>query len=89
MPVSHAELAKHGRQQLPVVLGSVAIAINPDTIGKGNLELTGLLLADIYLGKITSWSDPAIKALNPDVALPDTKISPLTRKNAREQRSYS
>lgn len=81
MPVSHAELAKHGRQQFPIVLGSVAIAVNLDTIGKGNLKLTGPLLADIYLGKITSWSDAAIRALNPDIALPDTRISPLTRKD--------
>lgn len=81
VPVSHEELAKHGRQQLPIVLGSVAIAVNLDGIGKGQINLTGPILADIYLGKIRSWTDPAIKAVNPDLALPDLAISPVTRKD--------
>ena len=81
VPVSHAELAQHGRQQFPIVLGSVAIAINLDGLAQGQLNLSGPLLADIYLGKIQSWSDPAIKAINPDLVLPDLKISPIHRKD--------
>ena len=47
---------------------------NLDGVGPGQLKLTGELLADIYLGKIQNWADPAIKALNPDLKLPDAKI---------------
>ncbi len=79
VPLSHAELAKHGLQQFPIVLGSVAIAINLEGIDR--LNLSGPLLADIYLGKIQSWSDPAIKQLNPEQNLPDIKISPIHRKD--------
>ncbi|ANP85533.1 phosphate ABC transporter substrate-binding protein PstS [Rhizobium leguminosarum] len=81
VPVSHDELLKHGRQQFPIVLGSVAIAVNLDGIDKGRINLTGPLLANIYLGKIQSWADPAIKAINPEISLPDQKISPVTRKD--------
>ncbi|WP_105383082.1 phosphate ABC transporter substrate-binding protein PstS [Neorhizobium alkalisoli] len=81
VPVSHEELAKRGRQQFPIVLGSVAIAVNLDGIEKGGINLTGPILADIYLGKIKSWADPAIKTVNPDIAFPDLAISPITRKD--------
>lgn len=81
VPVSHVELAKHGRQQFPIVLGSVAVAVNIDGVTKGSLKLSGQLLADIYLGKIKSWSDPAIKALNPDLTLPELEIRPVHRKD--------
>ncbi|MGZ2424233.1 phosphate ABC transporter phosphate-binding protein [Rhizobium laguerreae] len=81
VPVSHDELLKHGRQQFPIVLGSVAIAVNLDGIDKGRINLTGPLLANIYLGKIQSWADPAIKAINPEISLPDQKISPVSRKD--------
>ncbi|MET3650211.1 phosphate ABC transporter substrate-binding protein PstS [Phyllobacterium ifriqiyense] len=79
VPLSHAELVKHGRQQFPIVLGSVAIAINLEGIDR--LSLSGSLLADIYLGKIQSWSDPAIKQLNPELNIPDVKITPIHRKD--------
>lgn len=67
-PVSHKELARHGRQQFPIVLGSMAVAVNLDGIEKDGIKLTGPVLADIYLGKIKSWVDPAIRAVNPDIA---------------------
>ncbi|WP_105402730.1 MULTISPECIES: phosphate ABC transporter substrate-binding protein PstS [Neorhizobium] len=81
VPVSHEELAKHGRQQFPIVLGSVAVAVNLDGIEKSGINLTGPVLADIYLGKIKSWADPAIKAANPNIAFPDLAISAVTRKD--------
>lgn len=81
VPVSHEELLKLGRQQFPIVLGSVAIAVNLDGIEKGRVNLTGPLLANIYLGKIQSWADPAIKEVNPDINLPELKISPINRKD--------
>lgn len=81
VPVNPAELEKHGREQFPIVFGSVAIVANIDGFENGALRLSGPVLADIYLGKIRSWSDPAIKALNPNAALPDLSISVLYRKD--------
>lgn len=80
-PVDAAELKKAGRQQFPIVMGAIAVVINLDGIGPGSLRLTGPLLADIYLGKIQSWSDPAIKAANPDLTLPDLRIRVLHRRD--------
>lgn len=81
VPMSHDELVKHGRQQFPIVLGSVAVAVNLEGIAAGDLKLSGPVLADIYLGKIQSWADPAIKEINPDLQLPDVKILPMYRKD--------
>jgi phosphate transport system substrate-binding protein len=67
-----------GCVQIPWALGATAILINVHGLSK-QLHLTGPVLADIYLGKITSWADPAIKALNPGVSLPGTKITPVYR----------
>lgn len=80
-PINAAELEKAGRQQFPIVMGAIAVVVNLDGIGPGSLRLTGPLLADIYLGKIQSWSDPAIKAVNPDLTLPDLRISVVHRKD--------
>ena len=67
-----------GCVQIPWALGGTAILINVHGLNK-QLHLTGKVIADIYLGKITSWNDPAIKALNPGVSLPGTKITPVYR----------
>ncbi|WP_280954626.1 phosphate ABC transporter substrate-binding protein PstS [Phyllobacterium sophorae] len=81
VPINPAELEKHGREQFPIVFGSVAVVANIDGFENGVLRLSGPVLANIYLGKIQSWSDPAIRALNPDAVLPDLKISVLYRKD--------
>ena len=64
--------------QIPWALGATAIDYNvkgaPD-----HLKLTGPVVADIYMGKITSWNDPAIAKLNPGVSLPGTHITPIYR----------
>ncbi len=57
---------------IPTVFGAVAVAYNID--GVDSLTLSGPVLADIFLGKITTWNDPAITDLNPGVAMPDTDI---------------
>lgn len=80
-PVSAAELEKRGRQQFPIVMGGIAVVVNLDGVPAGSLRLTGPLLADIYLGKIQNWSDLAIKAVNPDLALPDLRISVIHRQD--------
>jgi phosphate transport system substrate-binding protein len=79
MPLTDAELAKDGLLQFPTVIGGVVPVVNIKGIAPGQLKLTGAVLGDIYLGKITKWNDPAITGLNPGVALPDTNIAPVRR----------
>ena len=78
-PLKDDELAKKGLVQFPTVIGGVVPVVNIKGIGPGQLKLNGQVLGDIYLGKITKWSDPAIKALNPALPLPDAAISPVRR----------
>jgi phosphate transport system substrate-binding protein len=70
--------AAKGVIQIPWSLGAVVPAYNL-TGAPSSLKLTGPVLADIYLGKITSWNDPAIAKLNPGASLPSTKITPAYR----------
>jgi phosphate transport system substrate-binding protein len=79
MPLSDEDLAKKGLIQFPTVIGGVIPVVNIKGIAPGQMRLSGALLADIYLGKISKWNDPAIKALNPSLALPDAAISPVRR----------
>jgi phosphate transport system substrate-binding protein len=79
MPLKDEDLARKGQVQFPTVIGGVVPVINIKGITPGQLKLTGPVLGDIYLGKITKWTDPAIKALNPGLALPDADIAPVRR----------
>src|SRR3546814_19954411 len=74
-PLSSEELAEAGLLQFPSVIGGVVPVVNVEGIEAGELKLTGPLLADIYLGKVKTWNDPAIDAVNPGVELPASKIS--------------
>lgn len=78
-PLTSDELAKRGWAQFPIIMGGIVVIANIDNVGPGQLRLTGELVADIYLGKVTSWNDPAIKALNPDLPLPNATIEILHR----------
>jgi phosphate transport system substrate-binding protein len=78
-PLSDEELAKDGLMQFPTVIGGVVPVINIAGIEARQLRLTGEVLGDIYLGKITKWNDPAIVALNPGLKLPDASIAPVRR----------
>lgn len=80
-PLSPNELVTRGRQQFPFVLGSIAVVTNLDGLSSGQLRLSGGVLADIYAGRIQNWSDPAIRALNPGLALPDLRISVQHRRD--------
>jgi phosphate transport system substrate-binding protein len=82
MPLSPDELAKSGLGQFPITIGGVVPIVNLDRVRPGQIRFTGKLLADIYLGTIQKWSDPAIKTLNPDLALPDEKITVVHRVDA-------
>jgi phosphate transport system substrate-binding protein len=78
-PLKDDELAKKGLVQFPTVIGGVVPTVNIKGIAPGQLKLSGQLLGDIYLGKIAKWSDPAIKALNPTLPLPDAAIAVVRR----------
>ena len=75
MPLTDEELAKDGLIQFPTVIGGVVPVVNIKGITPGQIKLTGQVLGDIYLGKITKWNDPALTALNPGVPLPDAAIA--------------
>ncbi|OLL33040.1 phosphate ABC transporter substrate-binding protein PstS [Burkholderia sp. SRS-W-2-2016] len=78
-PMKDDELAKSGLFQFPTVVGGVVAAVNLPGIKPGQLTLSGPVLADIYLGKLKKWNDPAIAALNPNLKLPDTDIAVVRR----------
>jgi phosphate transport system substrate-binding protein len=79
MPLKDDELKTSGLMQFPTVIGGVVPVINVAGVKPGQLKLTGAVLADIYLGKVTKWNDAAITALNPGVTLPDAAISTVHR----------
>ncbi|MBP7916698.1 MAG: phosphate ABC transporter substrate-binding protein PstS, partial [Giesbergeria sp.] len=72
-------LAQKGLVQFPTVIGGVVPVVNIKGIAPGQIKLSGQVLGDIYLGKITRWNDAALLALNPGVALPDAAIAPVRR----------
>lgn len=78
-PLTPAELDKYGLIQFPAVVGGVVPVINVEGIASGKLRLSGDVLANIFLKKITKWDDAAIKALNPSVALPSAAITVVHR----------
>ncbi|MES2949927.1 MAG: phosphate ABC transporter substrate-binding protein PstS [Pseudomonadota bacterium] len=79
MPQTDEVLKAKGQMQFPTVMGGVVPVINVKGIEPGQLKLTGQLLGDIFLGKVARWNDPAIKALNPGLALPDAAIAQVRR----------
>ncbi|WP_349984820.1 phosphate ABC transporter substrate-binding protein PstS [Stenotrophomonas sp. WHRI 8082] len=78
-PLSSEELAQAGLAQFPSAIGGVVPVVNIEGLEPGKLRLSGTLLADIFLGKIKTWNDPAIVAANPGVTLPDGKITLVHR----------
>ncbi|MBO9717813.1 MAG: phosphate ABC transporter substrate-binding protein PstS [Pseudoxanthomonas sp.] len=78
-PLPSDELAAAGLGQFPSAIGGVVPVFNLQGIKPGQLRLTGPLLADIFLGRIAQWNDPAIAAANPGVALPAAKITLVHR----------
>ena len=79
MPLTDEKLAASGLFQFPTAIGGVVPVINLKGIEPGQMKLSGLVLADIFLGKITKWDDAAIKALNPVLALPSQDITVVRR----------
>jgi len=79
MPLKAEELNADSLMQFPAIMGGVVPVVNLDGIAPGQLKLTGAVLADIYLGKITKWNSAEITALNPGVKLPDSDITVVYR----------
>ncbi|RTZ44667.1 phosphate ABC transporter substrate-binding protein PstS [Candidimonas sp. SYP-B2681] len=73
-PMKADALEKNGLLQFPAIVGGTVPVINVNGVKPGELKLSGPVIADIFLGKITKWDDAAIKAMNPDVKLPSASI---------------
>ena len=79
MPLTDEKLAASGLFQFPTAIGGVVPVVNVKGIEPGQMKLSGPVLANIFLGKITKWDDAAIKALNPTLALPSQDITVVRR----------
>ena len=79
MPLKPEDLKEKGLMQFPTVIGGVVPVVNLQGVAPGQMKLTGEVLANIYLNKITKWNDKAIADLNPGVKLPDQDISVIRR----------
>jgi phosphate ABC transporter phosphate-binding protein len=75
-PLNEEEEKKvsNGAVHIPETIGSVAIPYNLPQITDSELKLTGPIIAEIFMGKITKWDDPKIKEINPDIELPSESI---------------
>lgn len=78
-PLKAGDLAASGLAQFPSVMGAVVPVVNIPGVKAGSVKLTGPILADIFLGKVTMWNDPVIAAVNPGVAFPSLKITVVHR----------
>jgi phosphate transport system substrate-binding protein len=79
MPLKLEQLDKDGLVQWPMVMGAIVPVINVEGVKPGEMVFDGETLANIYLGKITKWDDPAIKKLNPNLKLPSDAITVVRR----------
>ncbi|HEY0422354.1 MAG TPA: phosphate ABC transporter substrate-binding protein PstS, partial [Rhodopila sp.] len=78
-PLAPDQLRTAGLTQFPLVIGGVVPVVNLQGIAPGQMKFTGPLLADLYLGKIKKWNDPAVAAVNPGVTLPDQNVTIVHR----------
>lgn len=79
MPLKPEDLAASNLIQFPTAIAGEDLVVNLPGVKPGELILNGQVVADIYLGKITNWNDPAIKALNKGINLPDQQIAVVHR----------
>ena len=78
-PLGSDELSKAGLAQFPVIIGGIVPVMNVAGIDAGKLKLTGPILADIYMGKVKTWNDPAVVKANPGMRLPSAQITAVHR----------
>lgn len=81
-PLKNAELQEKKLLQFPAIIGSVVLAYNLDGVKDGELKLSSDVVAGIFSGKITKWSDALIKKDNPNLSLPDAEIVPVVRSDS-------
>ena len=79
MPMKGEDLEKNGLVQFPAIMGGVVPVVKVAGVNAGRMKFTGALLADIYLGKVKKWNDPAIAKVNPGLKLPDQEITVVYR----------
>jgi phosphate transport system substrate-binding protein len=79
MPLKVDQLEKDGLVQWPMVMGAIVPVVNIEGVKPGDMVFDGETLANVYLGKITKWDDPAIKKLNPNLKLPSEAITVVRR----------
>jgi phosphate transport system substrate-binding protein len=78
-PLKPDQLEKDGLAQWPMIMGAIVPVVNVEGVKPGDMALDGDTLANIYLGKIAKWDDPAIKKLNPNLNLPSAAIAVVHR----------
>lgn len=78
-PLSGDELSQYGLAQFPMVMGGIVPVVNLAGIKPGQLVFDGTTLANVFLGKIAKWNDPAIQKLNPNAKLPAAAIAVVHR----------
>lgn len=79
MPLSPTKLKDNNLFQFPTAIGAVVVIVNIPGVEMNTLKLTGDILSDIYLGKITKWNDERIVNLNKNISLPNLTIAPIYR----------
>lgn len=80
-PLTDDQLTKNGLRQFPTVIGGVVPVVNLPGLKAGEVILTGSVIADIFLGKILYWDDPAIVRLNPKIKMPNYLIAVVRRQD--------
>ncbi len=78
-PMSGADLDKDGMVQFPAIIGGTVPVFNLDGFKPGELRVTGPVLAEMFMGKISKWNDAKLAALNPGKTLPDQTITVVHR----------
>jgi phosphate transport system substrate-binding protein len=78
-PVKGEDLDKDGMVQFPAIIGGTVPVFNLEGFGKGELRVSGPVLAEMFMGKISKWNDPKLVALNPGKKLPDQVITVVHR----------
>ena len=80
-PLTDDQLSKNGLRQFPIVIGGVVPVVNLPGLNAGEVMLSGPVIADIFLGKIQFWDDPAIVRLNPKIKMPNYPIAVVRRQD--------
>ena len=78
-PVKGEDLDRLGQVQFPAVIGGTVPVINLEGFRPGELQITGAVMAEVFMGNIVKWNDPKLVAINPGKKLPDANITVVHR----------